>query len=55
MVDFSDKVKESEDEIRYFLKMKMYNNKDVLKKIMKENRLLKDCSIRLKKSKKIYF
>ena len=32
MVDFSDKVKNSENEIRYFLKSKMYNNKNVLKK-----------------------
>ena len=32
MVDFSDKVKNSENEIRYFLKTKMYNNKDVLAK-----------------------
>ncbi len=27
MVDFSDKVKNSENEIRFFLKTKMYNNK----------------------------
>ena len=32
MVDFSDKVKNSENEIRFFLKTKMYNNKDVLAK-----------------------
>ena len=32
MVDFSDKIKNSENEIRYFLKLKMYNNKDVLTK-----------------------
>ena len=32
MVDFSDKVKDSENEIKYFLKTKMYNNKDVLAK-----------------------
>ena len=32
MVDFSDKIKNSENEIRYFLKLKMYNNKDVLAK-----------------------
>ena len=35
MVDFSDKVKKSENEIRYFLKTKMYNNKNVL---LKNNR-----------------
>ncbi len=32
MVNFSDKVRKSENEIRYFLKFKMYNNKNVLKK-----------------------
>ena len=32
MVDFSDKIKSSEQEIKFFLKSKMYNNKDVLKK-----------------------
>jgi dGTPase len=32
MVEFSDKVKSSENEIRYFLKAKMYNNKKVLDK-----------------------
>ena len=32
IVNFSDKIKNSEHEIRYFLKTKMYNNKNVLKK-----------------------
>ncbi|MDC1155081.1 deoxyguanosinetriphosphate triphosphohydrolase [Candidatus Pelagibacter sp.] len=32
MVNFSDKIKNSENEIRYFLKTKMYNNKNVLSK-----------------------
>ena len=32
MVNFSDKIKNSEMEIRYFLKTKMYNNKNVLSK-----------------------
>ena len=32
MVDFSEKVKDSVNEIRFFLKTKMYNNKAVLKK-----------------------
>ncbi len=32
MVDFSEKVKDSVDEIRFFLKTKMYNNNAVLKK-----------------------
>ena len=30
MVDFSEKIKNSENEIRFFLKTKMYNNKSVL-------------------------
>ena len=33
IVDFSDKIKNSENEIRYFLKNKMYNNKNVLEKV----------------------
>ena len=32
MVDFSDSIKNSEKEIRFFLKTKMYNNKNVLTK-----------------------
>ena len=32
MVDFSEKIKDSVNEIRFFLKTKMYNNKTVLKK-----------------------
>ena len=32
IVDFSDKVKNSESEIRYFLRSKMYRNKSVLTK-----------------------
>ena len=32
MVNFSNKIKDSENEIKYFLKTKMYKNKDVLKK-----------------------
>ena len=32
MVNFSDDIKNSDNEIRYFLKTKMYNNKEVLKK-----------------------
>jgi dGTPase len=41
MVDFSDKVKNSENEIRYFLKSKMYNNKIVLKKNNKGKSIIK--------------
>ena len=32
MVEFSNKIKESENEIRFFLRTKMYNNKNVLNK-----------------------
>jgi dGTPase len=32
MVEFSDKIKNSENEIKYFLRTKMYNNKSVLAK-----------------------
>ena len=41
MVDFSDKIKISEDEIRYFLKTKMYNNKNVLEKNNKGKSIIK--------------
>ena len=41
LVDFSDKVKNSENEIRYFLKTKMYNNKKVLDKNNKGKLIIK--------------
>ncbi len=41
MVDFSEKIKNYENEIRYFLKTKMYNNKDVLKKNNKGQLIIK--------------
>ncbi len=41
IVDFSDKIKNSENEIKYFLKMKMYNNKDVQKKNDKGKLIIK--------------
>ena len=41
MVEFSDKVKSSENEIRYFLKRKMYNNKKVLDKNNKGKQIIK--------------
>ena len=55
MVDFSDKVKNSENEIRYFLRTKMYNNKNVLKKNNKGKKLLKSYLIRLNKIQKNLF
>lgn len=41
MVDFSDKIKDSEYEIRYFLKSKMYNNINVLAKNNKGKLIIK--------------
>ena len=41
MVDFSEKIKNSENEIRYFLRAKMYNNKDVLTKNNKGKLIIK--------------
>ena len=41
MVNFSDKIKNSENEIRFFLKSKMYNNKNVLKKNNKGKLIIK--------------
>tara|TARA_B100000886_G_scaffold9622_1_gene6184 strand:- start:204 stop:1322 length:1119 start_codon:yes stop_codon:yes gene_type:complete len=41
MVDFSDKIKNSENEIRFFLKTKMYNNKNVLSKNNKGKSIIK--------------
>ena len=41
MVDFSDKIQNSINEIRYFLKTKMYNNKNVLKKNNKGKLIIK--------------
>ena len=41
MVEFSDKLKNSENEIRYFLKDKMYNNKNVLDKNNKGKLIIK--------------
>ena len=41
MVDFSEKIKNSENEIRFFLKTKMYNNKKVLIKNNKGKIIIK--------------
>ena len=48
MVDFSDKVKNSENEIRFFLKTKMYNNKEVLSKNNKGKSIIKRLFNRIK-------
>jgi dGTPase len=50
IVDFSDKVKNSENEIRYFLKSKMYNNKNVLSKNNKGKSVIKKLFDKIKKN-----
>ena len=52
MVDFSDKIKNSENEIRYFLKTKMYNNKNVLGKNKKGKLIIKKLFNKIKKNPK---
>ncbi len=54
MVDFSEKVKNSENEIRYFLKTKMYNNKNVLAKNNKGKSTVKRLFERIKMNPKKY-
>ena len=49
MVDFSDKIKNSESEIRHFLKTKMYNNKNVLNKNNKGKIIIKKLFNKIKK------
>ena len=48
MVNFSDKVKISVNEIRFFLKTKMYNNKEVLSKNNKGKLIIKKLFKRIK-------
>ena len=50
MVDFSDKVKNSENEIRYFLKTKMYNNKNVLNKNNRGKLIVKNLFNRIRRN-----
>ena len=52
MVEFSDKVKNSENEIRYFLKTKMYNNKNVLDKNNKGKEIIKRLFNKIKQDPK---
>ena len=52
MVDFSDKVKNSENEIRFFLRTKMYNNKNVLKKNNKGKKIIKKLFDKIKQNPK---
>ena len=50
MVNFSDKVKNSDSEIRYFLKTKMYNNKNVLNKNNRGKLIIKKLFSKIKKN-----
>jgi dGTPase len=50
MVQFSEKVKNSENEIRFFLKTKMYNNKRVLDKNNKGKLIIKKLFNKIKKN-----
>ena len=50
MVDFSEEVKNSEKEIRFFLKSKMYNNKNVLEKNNKGKLIIKKLFNKIKQN-----
>jgi dGTPase len=50
IVDFSDKVKSSENEIRNFLKLKMYNNRNVLKKNNKGKSIINKLFYKIKQN-----
>ncbi len=52
IVEFSDKLKDSENEIRYFLKTKMYNNKKVLYKNDKGKLIIKRLFNKIKQNPK---
>ena len=52
IVDFSDKIKNSENEIRYFLRSKMYNNKNVLAKNNKGKSIIKKLFNKIKQNPK---
>ena len=54
IVDFSHKIKNSENEIRSFLKAKMYNNKNVIKKNDKGKLIIKKLFIQIKKNPQKY-
>ncbi len=52
IVDFSDKIKNSENDIRYFLRTKMYNNKNVLIKNNKGKSIIKKLFDKIKSNPK---
>ena len=54
LVDFSEKVKNSESEIRFFLKSKMYDNQNVLTKNNKGKSIIKKLFLTIKQNPKKY-
>ena len=52
MVNFSDKIKNSENEIRNFLRSKMYNNRNVLAKNNKGKLIIKKLFNKIKQNPK---
>ena len=54
MVEFSDKIKNSENEIRFFLKTKMYNNKNVLDRNNKGKIIIKKLFNKIKQKPNKY-
>ena len=54
IVNFSKKTKDSENEIRNFLRMKMYNNKNVLRKNNKGKLIIKKLFNKIKKNPQKY-
>ena len=52
IVDFSDKIKNSENEIRYFLRSKMYNNRNVQVKNNKGKSIIKKLFNKIKQNPK---
>tara|TARA_B100000401_G_scaffold390270_1_gene296420 strand:+ start:6 stop:1124 length:1119 start_codon:yes stop_codon:yes gene_type:complete len=54
MVNFSQRIKNSENEIRFFLKTKMYHNKNVLKKNDKGKLIIKKLFNEIKKNPEKY-
>ena len=54
MVEFSNKIKDSENEIRFFLRTKMYNNKNVLNKNNEGKKIIKKLFNKIKKTPNKY-
>ena len=55
IVCFSDKYSIIEKEIKFFLRTKMYNNKNVLRKNNKGKKIIKDLFISIKKKPNKFF